>query len=164
MSIDIADLEKRLKLLEDKQEITELKYRYFEGLDMRSPDTVRDIFDPEGCIIDFGEWGQFTHVEQFIEVFKADECQPHVLDTHQGHNVRITITGENTAEGRIDLHHGQIRLDAKTVAHEACYYKEKYIRHSGRWWIKELYFTIYNETVYTVAEDGTLKIKVLGKA
>ncbi|MFO1107262.1 MAG: nuclear transport factor 2 family protein [Amaricoccus sp.] len=164
MSNEIETLLKRVQLLEDKQAITELKYRYFKGLDMREPETVRDIFDPNGCIIDFGEWGRFDNVDDFVKVFISEECQPHVLDTHHGHNIRITVTGEDTAEGRVDLHHGQVRTDNRTVAHETCYYNEKYIRHSGRWWIKELRFFIYNEVVYSVEEDGSLKIKVLGKA
>lgn len=157
-------LEQRVQALEDKAAITELKYRYFQGLDHRKPEEVRDIFDPEQATIDFGEWGKFEHRDAFIEVFIKDECRPVVIDTHHGHNVRITLTGPNTASGIIDLYHAQIRQDQRTYQVEGAYYHEDYVRHSGRWWIKKLVFRTINDVMFDILPDGTLKMKLMGRA
>jgi len=162
MATDLAALEKRLKALEDKQAIIELKSRYFQGLDHRKPEEVRDIFDPEQATIDFGEWGRFEHRDDFIKVFIADECRPEVIDTHHGHNFRVTLTGENTATAIIDLYHAQVRTEQGTFTIEGAYYLDEYVRHGGRWWCKKLVFRIISEVAYEATKDGTLRIKKLG--
>ncbi len=157
-------LEQRVQALEDKQAIIELKYRYFQGLDHRKPDEVRDIFDPDGAIIDFGEWGRFDNREAFIEIFIKDECRPVVIDTHHGHNLRITLTGPDTASGIIDLHHAQVRQDQRTYQIEGSYYHEDYVRKNGRWWIKKLVYRVVSDMIFDIAADGTLKVKLMGRA
>jgi hypothetical protein len=157
-------LEQRVQALEDKAAIVDLKYRYFQGLDHRKPEEVRDIFDPEQATIDFGEWGTFEHRDEFIKLFIEDECRPVVIDTHHGHNLRITLTGPNTASGIIDLYHAQVRQDKRTYVVEGAYYHEDYVRHGGRWWIKKLVFRIINETAFEIAPDGSVKVTVLGRA
>lgn len=161
MTTDLAGLEKRLKLIEDKQAITELKYRYFQALDRRQPEEARDVFDAESAIIDFGDWGRFKHRDEFIAQFLRDEAKPEVIDNHHGANVRITITGENTATGIIDLYNTQIRKDFKTFQIDGAYYHDEYIRHSGRWWVKKLVFKIISSVVIEAKGDGTLKFKKL---
>lgn len=157
-------LEQRIQVLEDKAAIEELKYRYFQALDHRKPEEVREIFDPKQATIDFGEWGKFEHREDFVKRFIEDECRPVVIDTHHGHNVRITLTGPDTASGIIDLYHAQVRTDQRTYVVEGAYYHEDYVRHSGRWWIKKLIFRIINEVAVDVASDGSLKVRTLGRA
>jgi hypothetical protein len=157
-------IEQRLQVLEDKAAIVDLKYRYFQGLDHRKPDEVRDIFDPEQATIDFGVWGKFEQREEFIKMFISDECRPVVIDTHHGHNIRITLTGPNTASGIIDLYHAQVRTDQRTYVVEGAYYHEEYVRHSGRWWIKKLVFRVISEVGFDILADGTLKIKTFGRA
>jgi hypothetical protein len=159
---DVAELERRIGVLEDKAAIQDVKYRYWQGLDRRLPDEVRECFDPRGVIIDFGEWGRFDDREDFIKTFIKEECVPHVIDTHHGHNFRVTLTGKDSARAVTDLYHAQARTDLGTFTIEGAYYEDEFVRYEGRWWIKKLVYRVISEVAYEVKADGVLKTKKLG--
>ena len=70
-----TDPQGSLQILLDKQAIRELKYRYLNACDDKSPEQVTACFAPGPVNINFGHIGQFANREDFVAVFVALGCQ-----------------------------------------------------------------------------------------
>ncbi len=107
----VADLEQRLRALEDINAIRELKARYLRACDRKQPDTMRDCFIEKGAVIEADGFSSFNDREGWVKVFtELAVNNPNVMDTHHGQNPHIVLIGPDSASAVWDLQFTQINL------------------------------------------------------
>ena len=132
-------------------EITQLKARYFRGVDTCDGDLVRELL-AEDCVLDYmGCCTDPKTGQDFLPSMNvvmrgrsswSDEgfAAAGIVSAHHGHNSEITVTGEATAEAIWSMT-DQLYMPpgapfAKLMGHG--YYHETYEKVGGRWMIKTL--------------------------
>lgn len=161
---NIAELEQRLRALEDINAIRELKARYLRACDRKQPDVMRDCFVEHGAIIEADNFPSFNDREGWVKVFtELAVNNPNVMDTHHGQNPQITLKGPDAASAVWDLQFTQINLKERTVVNLAGEYRDEYVRHAGRWLISSQKFHQTSFLMRIVSEDGQEKVVALGK-
>lgn len=132
----LAALEKRIRELEDREAIRELKARYLNACDLKDPDAVRNCFAEGEVLIDYGWVGAFHDRDSFVQLFRDLGCHPQVLDMHHGANPQITLTGEDTATGHWALHYQNLNADSHALTQLGAAYDDEYVRTADGWKIK----------------------------
>src|ERR1700758_601102 len=135
MTSDMADLERRLRALEDLSAIKDLKARYLRGCDQKQPEEVRDCLLPDGAVIAYEGFPEFTDRDSFVEAFRTMGCVDGVYDIHHGANPEIELTGPDSATGKWALFFQNINLAQRSVLQMGVEYDDDYVRRDGRWWI-----------------------------
>ena len=129
---DLAELESRIKGLEEAEAIKRLKYRYFRCLDSLSWDEVIDCF-AEDAIVDYGpiqlrgKEALKEHLSGMIGSFRG---------VHQGHHPEIDLTGEGTARGIWELYVYACWDDRETAMRLGGFYHDEYVKERGEWKIR----------------------------
>ena len=162
--ISLADLARRVRVLEDERAIRELKARYLRACDLKDVEGVRDTLLPDGAVIEFEGFPRFTDRDAFVAVYREMGCAPGIYDIHHGGNGVIAFDGDDAATGRWSLLFHNINLAARTLTQMGVEYEDRYVRHDGRWWIAE---TRSRRTFFlaeTVAADGTPRVVTMGPA
>lgn len=163
MDLTLEALAARIRELEDREAIRELKARYLRGCDLKQPEVVRDTLLPNGAIIAYEGFPPFTDREPFVEIFAQMGCQPGVHDIHHATNAEIVLTGPDSATGKWSLTFNSIILANRTVTHMGVEYEDRYERQDGRWWIAETRTTRPYCRIETIGEDGSVKVVALGE-
>lgn len=136
MDARLDALEKRIRELEDREAIRELKARYLNACDLKDPDAVRDCFAPGEVLIDYGWIGVYRDRDAFVKVFHDLGCHPHVLDMHHGANPEVTLTGRDSAVGHWALHYQNIDANTHKLTQLATCYDDEYVRTAEGWKIR----------------------------
>jgi hypothetical protein len=162
---NVAELEQRLRALEDINAIKDLKARYLRACDRKQPADMRDCFIPHGAVIEAEGFPSFNDREGWVQVFtELAVNNPNILDMHHGQNPQIVLTGADTAQGVWDLHFCQINMKERTVVNMAGEYRDEYVRQGGRWLIKSSRFRQTSFLMRKVDEAGQATVLALGKA
>ncbi len=163
MGEDVADLVRRLEVLEAREAIRDLKYRYFRGCDHQRPDEVAACFAPGAVVIDYQEFPRFETREAFAEIFGAMGCVPEIVDMHHGQNPVITLTGPDGAEGVWDMFYFNMNLAARTAIQLAGEYRDVYVRRHGAWLMTSTVFRRSSVMTWAIGEDGAVVCSGLGR-
>jgi hypothetical protein len=164
MTASIEELERRVKALEDIAAIKDLKARYLRSCDLQEPEAVRDCLSPDGAVIAYEGFPEFTDRDSFVQIFRTMGCQPGIYDIHHGANPEITLTGSDTATGKWSLFFQNINLNQRTIMQMGVEYDDDYVRKNGRWWIAQTATKRTSCLLQTVGEDGTLTVLSMGAA
>src|SRR5579859_3256888 len=92
-----SDLAERIARLEAEADIRRLKARYLNACDTKDVHAIRACFAAD-AVIEYPPLGNFD-VDGLIAIFERLAATTPIVDTHQGHNAEITVTGPDTAEG-----------------------------------------------------------------
>ena len=94
---DLADLERRIRVLEDVDAIKEIKSEYWYCIDKKLWDGLADCFTEDGIL---------EYVPSSLKLQGGKEIGQNLAGTlgslitvHQGQNARIEITSDTTAKG-----------------------------------------------------------------
>ncbi len=147
---DIVALERRIKRLEDIEEIRDLKIRYVLAIEHRQADVLNDCFAEEATA-DFGS-RVFDDRESVVRWFK-EGWPKHFLQIHHGHDHRIRITGDTTAEGTQSLlvMVGLTDGSTKKAYWAASTTDDQYVKENGEWRIRR---TVIHLAFFTEYEKG----------
>ena len=140
----LADLQQRLRRLEDIQAIQSLKAQYLRACDRKQPAVMRECFVEHGAVIE------------------ADGF-PSIQDMHHGHNLQITFDGNDSATGLWDLDFCQINVKERTIANLSGQYTDEYQRIDGRWQIRSMRFQRGSFVLRQIDADGQEKVLALGE-
>jgi hypothetical protein len=160
---DLAQIEQRLRYLEDSQAITALKYRYFISADRHDVPSVRDCFAPVGAVIEFEGFPRCESRDQLADMMLSFGGRTGFFTLHHGHNPQITFTGADSAQGVWALHFSSIDLNSRQVTQIAGEYHEDYVRQDGRWYIQTSVFRRQFFLAQGVDEQGNFKALALGR-
>jgi hypothetical protein len=130
--------EQRLRRIEDRQAIVELKYRYLRACDGKDPAGMRACFVTSGAQIDFGPMGRFDGVDGLLDIYERVALRRHeegyrILDMHHAMHPVIEVSSETTASGRWTMRFRQIDVVARTERVGAVEYEDDYEVDDGRW-------------------------------
>lgn len=138
MAENTAKLAKRVAEIEARQQILDLKYRYFRAADGKDADGFRACFVAEGARISFSALGDFGDADALTKIYRdialeKVDGQYNVLDMHHGFHPVITITGEGQAEGEWTLRYRKVDRRERTLQVSALEYRDTYVVEDGQW-------------------------------
>ena len=146
--MDIKELEKRVKVLEDKEEIKNLKALYAEICDDRYDPTRMEKLFVEDSVWDGGEvWGVYHGRKEIMEFFT--DAGKSITGVHFFVQPKIRITSDTTAEGSWYLLQQGTKGDLAFWLSAVEY--EKYVKINGEWLFKEIKFREFFATPF---EEG----------
>ena len=152
---DLVELEKRIKALEDIEEIRKTKSRYWRFIDKKAWDVIGDVF-AEDVTADYGEGGIIQGRTVLVDFIKKYEGYDFVVTTHQGHQSEIELTGDNTALGTFAFSYYRADQQAKTVRRDGIFYEDEFVKaKDGQWRIRRLkVIPLRSEVSQTSCQDS----------
>jgi len=132
--MDLSELERRIRAIEDTEAIKRLKYRYWRHLDLKQWDELATLFAPDASVA-YGE-GKYTFegvdaIMKFLRESLARETGS--VTVHHGHHPEIEITGETTAQGTWALYNYMFNAKQKRGVRIGAYYNDEYVKLAGEW-------------------------------
>ena len=138
--------------LEDIEQIRQIKYQYWRGIDTADIALLRGILADDVKVDYIGgtyRW-QIEGKEKMLAAIEA-AFNPQVASCHTGHHPEITVLTDTTAEGIWTLTDVFINLADKIRTTGAALYRDKYVKVGGKWLIS---VTTY-ERLYEEVENFT---------
>ena len=151
----IAALEQRLQQLEDKNAISELKFRYLNACDEKKPEQVLECFATGDIDINFGHIGAFNRREDFIALYTEMACHEKIVDMHHAQNPIITLIDDNHAKAKICLRFQSINTEEKTHLHMGGHYLDEYIKQDNQWLIVKSHFIVNSVSIADFSGEQT---------
>ena len=133
----MADLEARIKVLEDIEAIKRLKAKYWRSLDKKQWDELGECFteDVTGYFPTATSHGRKALVEFNMGLLGDKD----IISIHQGHNPEIDITSDITAKAIWSLYDYILDTRAnnpRSARKGWAYYEDVYAKENGEWMIK----------------------------
>lgn len=150
------DLETRIRILEDIEEIKKLKSRYVYCLDERDWDGVLDYFTDDAKV-DFGAFGKYEGKKELVKFFKETFPPVTSFTVHMTQDPIIEIDGDK-AKGRWYMHESFTLAEKDSAAWGAVRYDEEFVREKGKWKCKSSFLKIFYLTPY---EEGWVKKRMI---
>ena len=155
----IAALEARVRELQDRNEIQELRFRYHIAVNEKKPEMIPDLFSENGEI-DFAHLGKAQGKAQVATFYKQalSDLVPFVKQFI--HNHVITINGDTGA--------GLSYLEAKPIFNGesflvAARFDDEYVRENGRWKFRKMSLLPYFMVPLKEGWSGPNKIQMVRK-
>ena len=155
--MSLADLESRVKVLEDIEAIRVLKAQYAYFTDLREKEKFGNLF-ADDAVMDFGAWGIHEGRDACVRFVFEDILGTYSFMMHMNHNPIIKVDGDQaTGEWYFEVpvtHEAENK--ALTITGK---YDEKYVRVGNEWKFQEVKGTVI---YYTPYEDGWVKTPMYG--
>jgi len=144
---DLADLDRRLKRLEDVEAIKQLKYRYWRHLDLKQWDDLARCFAPDATVCYSSGKYEFTGVQAIMGFLsEALGTARGSVTIHQGHHPEIELLSDTTARGTWALYNYMFNLKENRGIRIGAYYEDTYVKRSGAWLFQHIgYRYIFHE-------------------
>ena len=127
-----AELEKRIRVLEDIEAIKKLKAKYFRCVDKKLWDEMEEVW-VEDAVADYGMGIELLQGRKAIMDFlKKNLGLDSMISAHQGHNPEIEITSDTTARG-VWLLNDRLIIQTIATMNAWGYYEDEYVKVSGEW-------------------------------
>ena len=131
------NLERKIEVLWDIEEIRKTKSRYWCCIDRKIWDELGDIFT-EDATADYGEAGFPKGRQKILDYLKAWEGYDYVVTSHTAHQSVVEITGDHTATALFTFSY--YRADTiSEVRRDGLFYEDEFVKEcDGKWRIKKL--------------------------
>ncbi|PRB84556.1 MULTISPECIES: nuclear transport factor 2 family protein [Pseudomonadaceae] len=129
----MSDVERRLKLLEDRAELQDLAVRYFVATDDDDYATMEMLFAPDAVFRAGGFTGGTDRAA--IMAFLRNARANMGVTIHTPHYSLITFTGESSATGVVGAHL-EIAMGGESLF-GAVRYQDEYVRLDGKWYFAQ---------------------------
>lgn len=136
----LAELEARIRVLEDIEAIKKVKSKYWYCVDKKLWDELADCFT-EDVVLDAPTLTSLHGRKAVVQYMKERLGQSSITVVHHGHQSDIEITGETTAKGIWALRDHLIDSQSNTAFKGRGFYEEEYTKEAGRWRIKSTRLT-----------------------
>ena len=95
-----ADLERRLRALEEVEAIKRLKYRYWRFLDLKQWDDLASLFAADATVAYGDGKYTFTGVDSIMDFLRRSlGWESGSITLHHGHHPEIELLGDDAASG-----------------------------------------------------------------
>ena len=139
--VELAGLERRIRVLEDIEAIKELKAKYWRCVDNKLFDELAaDCFTGDGTFEVVG-YGVELQGRKAIAQFLSQSMGESVVSVHHGHNPEIEITSDTTAKGRWALYNPMHDVPANSAVTIWGFYEDEYSKEEGKWKMKSTRIT-----------------------
>jgi len=161
--MNLDELQRRLRELEDREAIRALKARYFFSCDRKDPAGMRACFADGPVAIDYGAVGKFENADALVEVFTAIACHPHMVELHHAANPQIEVLDDTRARGLWNLHYQLIDTRQRRLTQLAGFYEDEYRKARGAWKISATRFTV-TSTLVLALDEAAVKAVCAGRS
>ena len=127
----LAELESRIKVLEDIEAIKKLKAKYWRCCDKKLWKELEECFT-EDATADYFPNMHFEGREAIIQFLKDNLGPDHMITAHGGHNAEIEITSDTTARGIWALN-DLVIIQPGTRMRGYGHYEDEYVKENGQW-------------------------------
>jgi bile-acid 7alpha-dehydratase len=127
----VAELEARIRVLEDIEAIKRLKAKYWRCVDRKLWSELEDVFSKDATA-DYGPNLQFKGRKAILGFLKDSLGADSTITIHGGHNAEIEITGETSARAIWALN-DIIVMQPNTKRVGWGYYEDEYVKVKGQW-------------------------------
>ncbi len=144
---DLAELEARIRRLEDIEAIRRLKYKYLRCLDSKLWDEFAECF-AEDATTSYSD-GQYQPqgVYAIMKFIKRGLARYHFFGMHHGHHPEIEITSDTTARGTWALDNYMIDTQENKGFVTTAFYHDEYVKVNGEWKISSTgYDRVFEES------------------
>jgi len=128
----LAELERRIEVLEDIEAIRKLKAKYWNSVDDKKWDSLAECLAPD-FVFESPMLGRLEGRDFCVKVLKR--AMRNVATAHQGHSPSIEIVTDSTARGTWAL---QDRVQLTDGQYLTGYgrYEEEYVKENDAWKIR----------------------------
>ncbi len=128
-----ANLEARIRVLEDIEAIDKLKSKYWRCVDKRLVDEIIGCFS-ENATADFGPLGKCEGRKKITDFFRGlPPVGDNKVGIHQGHNMEVDITSDATARGVGQVFTYGIDKAANRSRRTSAFFHDEYVKEKGEW-------------------------------
>ena len=157
MIANLAELEARIKRVEDIEAIKRLKYKYLRTLDSKLWDELAECFTEDATAAYSGGRYSFQGRDAIMKFLKKGLGHT-IISMHHGHHPEIEISNDTTARGIWALEDYVIITQANMGLGGAAFYQDEYVKVNGEWKIKSTgYYRTFQET-WDRGETPSLKL------
>lgn len=123
--------------LSDIEQILQMKYRFFRGLDTNDRELLAASFTPS-AVLDWQSGTDRTPITGLGGILSVlGKYRPDQVPVHQAHHPEIALTGPDTAEGIWMVHSVVLDQGAQTRREAVGLHRDLYRRTDGGWRIAE---------------------------
>lgn len=127
----LAELETRIRVLEDIEAIKKLKAKYWRCCDKKLWDELEECFTKDATA-DYGPNLKFNGREEIMKFLKDSLGPDFMITAHGGHSPEIEITSETTAKG-IWVLNDLVIIQPGTRMRGYGHYEDEYVKENGQW-------------------------------
>ena len=145
--IDVTDLDRRLRRLEDIEAIKQLKYRYWRHLDLKQWDELAACFAADATVCYSSGKYEFAGVTAIIGFLReALGTARGSVTIHQGHHPEIELLSATSAHGTWALYNYMFNIKENRGIRIGAYYDDRYVKLQGGWKFQHIgYRYIFHE-------------------
>jgi hypothetical protein len=142
---DLADLDRRLRRLEDIEAIKQLKYRYWRHLDLKQWDDLAECFAEDATVCYSSGKYEFAGVAAIMKFLSESLGTARGSVTiHQGHHPEIELLSATRARGTWALY--MFNIKENRGIRIGAYYEDEYAKLAGAWKFRHIgYRYIFHE-------------------
>ena len=129
------DLAARVQVLEDIEAIRRLKARYFHAIDRKRWDELAACFCADAVWESGKRKVRIDGRQAIVGFIQGIEDGEHIVNTHQGHDPEINVTGA-TATGLWELFHYREDRQRRLAQRSAAFYEDRYTKDGEGWRIR----------------------------
>ena len=137
---NLAELEARIRVLEDIEAIRKVKNKYWYCIDMKLWDELAECF-AEDMVMDVPTVTVLHGREAVVQYLRERLGQSSTIVVHHGHQPDIEITSETTARGIWALRDNLIDSQSNIAFKGRGFYEDEYTKENGKWKIKSTKLT-----------------------
>lgn len=144
---DVADLDRRLKRLEEIEALKQLKYQYWRFLDTKQWAELGRLFTRDATTSYGSGKYEFKGVDAIMQ-FLSDSLgeQRGSVTIHQGHHPEIELLGDDAAKGTWALYNYMFNIKQNRGIRIGAYYHDTYVKEGGAWKFQHIgYQTLFHE-------------------
>lgn len=159
----MKQLQAQIQELKDMEEIRQLKYAYFRGIDTADIKLLAGLMHPDVTVHFIGggyEW-KLAGREQYLQAI-ADNFNNQVVAQHNGHHPEIKILSSTEAEGIWYLYDNFYNLREHLYTHGTAFYHDRYEKVDGKWLLKTTAYKRNYEIVEKMETLPNLTVHYLG--
>jgi bile-acid 7alpha-dehydratase len=131
---DKENLEARINILENIEEIKKLKAKYWRCVDTKLWEEIGNCFS-EDAILDSVPNIQFQGRKQIVQMFKDSFEKEIKISAHGGYSPEISIISETMAKANWAFNDYLVMKSGRKM-HGWGFYEDEYIKENSRWKIK----------------------------
>jgi len=149
-AVDLQELRRAVRQLQDAEEIRLVKHRYFRCMDTANHEELRTLLHPELITELIGGTSQvrLRSADAYVD-FVREMIHSGIVSQQNGHHPEINVLSDTEAEGRWYLSDMIIDLGQETRTYGTALFDDRYEKHEGRWVIRQMRY----ERIFEVIED-----------
>lgn len=162
--VDLAQLQRQVRELQDIEAIRQLKFRYFRAIDSADLKLLDSLLTDDvevrfiGGTYDWKLKGKTEYVEAVGRNFNSQ-----MVTEHNGNHPEITILSETEAKGTWYLHDNFYNLMSMSFTTGSAFYHDQYRKVDGEWKIANTRYVRHYEIVTPLKEKPNITVHYLGQ-